>query len=64
MQKKPDINKTESTIEISCIKWTMYTGRRKVCVSYQTNTDDIIYVVYRYRNDFYLKDLEMDLEAT
>ena len=32
MQQLPDIEKTDSKKEISCLKWTIYNGRRKVCV--------------------------------
>ena len=30
MQQLPDIEKTYSKEEISCLKWTIYNGRRKV----------------------------------
>ena len=39
MQQLPDIEKTDSEEEISCLKWTIYNGRRKVCVNFQTDTD-------------------------
>ena len=64
MQQLPDIEKTHSTNEICCLKWTIYNGRRKVCVYYQTVRDDLNFVVYRYRNNLYVKDSEMDLKIT
>ena len=65
MQQKPDIEKTDdSREEISCLKWTIYNGRRKVCVSFQTDTDKLNIVVYRYRNNLYLKDNELDLKLS
>ena len=39
MQQLPDIEKTDSKEEISCLKWTIYNGRRKLCVNFQTDTD-------------------------
>ena len=64
MQQLPDIKKTDSKEEISCLKWTIYNGRRKVCVNFQTDTDELNIVVYRYRNNLYLKDNEVDLKLT
>ena len=63
-QPLPDIEKTDSKDEISCLKWTIYNGRRKVCVKIQTDTDKVNIVVYRYRNNTYLKDTELDLKLT
>ena len=51
MQQLPDNEKTDSKEEISCLKRTIYNGRRKVCVSFQTDTDKLNIVVYRYRNN-------------
>ena len=62
-QQLPDIQKADSKDEISCLKWTIYNGR-KVCINFQTNTDKVNIVVYRYRNNTYLKDTEMDLKST
>ena len=62
MQQLPDIEKTDSKKEISCLKWTIYNGRRKVCVNFQTDTDKLNIVVYRYRNILYLKDNELDFK--
>ena len=63
-QQLPDIEKTDSRDEISCLKWTIYNGRRKVCINLQTDTDKVNIVVYRYRNSTYLNDTEMDLKLT
>ena len=32
-QQLPDIEKVDSKDEISCLKWTIYNGRRKVCIN-------------------------------
>ena len=63
-QQLPDIDKSDSRDEISCLKRTIYNGRRKVCINFQTDTDKVNIVVYRYRNNTYLKDTEMDLKLT
>ena len=63
-QQLPDIEKFDSTAGISCLKWTIYNGRRKVCINFQTDTDKVNIVVYRYRNNTYLKDTEMDLKLS
>ena len=60
----PDIEEVDSKDEISRLKWTIYNGRRKVCINFETNTDKVNIVVYRYRNITYLKDTEMDLKLT
>ena len=38
-QQSPDIEDVDSKVEISCLKWTIYNGRRKVCINFQTDTD-------------------------
>ena len=63
-QQLPDIEKADSKDQNSCLKWTIYNGRRKVCISFQTDTDKVNLVVYRYQNNTYLKDNEMDLKLT
>ena len=63
-QQLPDIEQSDSRDEISCLKWTIYNGRRKVCNNFQTDTDKVNIVVYRYRNNTYLKDTEMELKLT
>ena len=60
----PDIQKADSKDEVFCLKWTFYNGRRKVCINFQTDTDKVNNVVYRYRNSAYLKDTKMDLKMT
>ena len=63
-QNLPDFEIADSKDEISCLKWTFNNGRRKVCINFQTDADKVIIVVYRYRNNTYLKDTEMDLKLT
>ena len=64
MQQLPDIEMTDSKEETSCLTWTTYNGRRKVCVNFQTDTDKLNIVVYRYRNKLSLTDNEVDLKLT
>ena len=64
MQQFPDIEKTYPKEEISCKKWTIYIGWRKVWVNFQTDADKLNFVVYRYRNNLYLKDNEVDVKLT
>ena len=64
MQQLPDIENTDSKDETSHLKWTIYNGRRKVCVTFQTDTDKLNIVVYRYRNSLLLKDNETDPKMT
>ena len=64
MQQLPDIEKTHSKEEKSCLKWTISNGRRKVRVNFQTDTDKLNIVLYRYRNNLYLKDNELDLKLS
>ena len=61
-QQLPDFEKAHSKDEISCLKWTIYNGRRKICINFQTDTDKVNIVVYRYRNSTYLKDTELDIK--
>ena len=63
-QKLPDTEEVDSKDEFSRLKWTIYNGRRKVCINFQTDTDKVNIVVYRYRNITYLKDTEMNLKKT
>ena len=63
-QQLPDSEKVDSKDEISRLKWTIYNGRRKVCINIQTDTDKKNIVVYRYRNNTYLKDTELDIKLT
>ena len=64
MQQLSEIETTDSMEKMSCLKWTKYNGRRKVCVNFQTNTDKLNIVLYRYRNNLYLKDNGVDLKLT
>ena len=47
MQQLPEIEKVDSKNEISCLKWKIYNGRRKVCKSFKTDMDKLNIVVYR-----------------
>ena len=62
MQQLPDIEEDDSKEKLSCLKWKIYNGRRKVCVNFQTDTDKLSISMYRYRNNLYLKDSEVDLK--
>ena len=64
MRQMTEIGKTDSKEEISCLKWTINNGRRIVRVNFQTDTDKLNIDVYRYRNNLYLKDNEVDLKLT
>ena len=63
-QELPEIEKLVSRNELFCLKWTLYNGRRKVCISFKTDMDKLNTVVYRYRNNTYVKDTEMELKMT
>ena len=63
-QQLPYIQKVDSKDEISCSKWTIYSGRRETCINFQTDTDKVNIVLNRYRNSTYLKDTEMHLKLT
>ena len=63
-QQLPIIEKVDLKDENSCLKWTIYNGRRKVCINFQTDTDKVNIVVYRYRNNTYLNDTELELKLT
>ncbi len=58
MRQLPDIEKTDSKKEISCLKLTIFNGRREICVNFQIDTDKLNVLVYRYRNNLYPKDNE------
>ena len=64
MQELPEIEKVDSKNEISCLNWTFYNGRRKVCISFRTDMDKPNIVVYSYRNNTYVQDTEMELKWT
>ena len=59
-QQLPDIEKVDSKDENFCLKWTISNGRTKVCINFQTDTDKVNIVVYRYQNNTYIKETEMD----
>ena len=63
-QQLPGIEKTHLKDEFSCLKRTIYNGRRQVCINFQTDTDKVNIVVNRYRNNTYLKDTELELKLT
>ena len=60
LQQLPELEQCED--KNSCLKWTIYNGRRKICVGFQTDTDKVENVVPRYRNNTYLKDTEIELK--
>ena len=64
MQQLPEIEKVDSTKEIACLKWTLYNGRRKVCISFETDMNKLNIVAYRYRINTYVKDTEVVLKLT
>ena len=64
MQQLPDIGKTDFKNETSCLKWTIRNGRKKVCVNFETDTDNLNIDVYRYRTNLHLKDNEVDIKLT
>ena len=64
MQQLPEIEKVDSKNENFCLNWTIYNGRRKVCISFKTDMYKLNFVVYRYRNDTYVKNTEMELKLT
>ena len=63
-QQLPDIEKIDSKDEISCLKWTVYNGGRKISMNFQTDTNKVNIVVYHFRNKSYLKDTEKDIKLT
>ena len=60
MQQLPDIGKTDSKEYISCLKRTICNCRKQVCVKFNADRDNFKFFVYRYQNNFYLKDKELD----
>ena len=46
LRQLPDFEKMPSKSGISCLKWTIYNGR-KLCVRYQKDTEELNIVVYR-----------------
>ena len=64
IQQMPKNEKIDSKVKFSCLIWTIYNGRRNVCVNNKTDKDKLNIVIYRYRNSMYLKDVEMELKLT
>ena len=64
MQQLPNVENSDSKEQISRVKRATYNGRRKVCVNFQTDTDNLNIVVSGYRNNLYLKDNGVDLKMT
>ena len=60
----PNIEKVDSKDGISCLKRTIYIGRTNLCINCQFVTGKVNVVVYRYRNNTYLKDTEKELKLT
>ena len=59
MKQLPDKEGTYFKDEISCLKRKFYSGRGKVCVNFQTDTDKLDIIVCRYRNIKYLKKVKL-----
>ena len=55
-QQIPDIEKSDPGEESSCLKCTIYNGTRKVCVSMMTGTDKSKNIVFRNRNNLYVRE--------
>ena len=61
-QQLPEIEKMDSRNENFCLKWALYNGRRKKCINFKTDVDKLNIVFYRYRNNTYVKETEVELE--
>ena len=64
MQQLPEVGKFDAKNEISCVRWIILKGRRKICVFYKSDTDYVRITVYRYRNNMYMKDSDIELKST
>ena len=64
MQQLPEVGKFDCENEIFCLRWIIFNGRRKVCVFCKTDTDYVGITVYRYRNNMFIKDSDIELKAT
>ena len=64
MQQLPEVRKFDSENEISCLRWIIFNGRRKICVFYKSDTDYVAITVYRYRNNMYMKESDIELKST
>ena len=63
-QQMPDIGKIDSEKKNLTKLDNIYNDRRKVNVNFKNETDKLNIVGYRYRNNWYLKDKEVDLKLT
>ena len=52
IEELPDVEKTDSKEEFSCLNWAIYKTRRKVCLNFKTDADNIKIAVYRYQSHF------------
>ena len=64
MQQLPEIEKLDSMKKNSCLNWTIHNGRRKICIGFKTDMDKLNIIVYRNRNNTYVKDTEVELNLT
>ena len=64
MQQLPEVGNFDSENEISCLRWIIYNGRRKICVFCKSDTDYVELTVYRYRNNMYMNDSDIEVKAT
>ena len=55
-QQIADIGKYDLKEENFCLTWAIYNGRRIICVKLPSDTEMLIIVVTRYRNNLYHKD--------
>ena len=62
MQQLSKIRKVDSKNGISCLKWTLYNGSRKVCISFKNDMDKLNVVVYLYWSNTYVKETERELK--
>ena len=63
MQQLPEVGKFDSEDEIFSLRWIIFNGRRKICVFYKSDTDYVGITVYRYRNNMYMKDSDIELKS-
>ena len=64
IQQLPEVGKFDSENKISSLRWIILNGRRKLCVFYKSETDYAGITVYRYRNNMYMKDSDIELKST
>ena len=64
IQQLPEIGKFDSENKVSCLRWIIFDGRRKVCVFSKTDTDYVGITVYRYRINMYMNFSDTELKAT